>query len=515
MQGGAYWAPGGSLTSEVAPVAEALLSLGLRDAAASIIGLYFDEFVRADGSLPECDACADGGFGDALADYGEQLEVFHRTARAQLDFGGAAGAEWCAAHLPAFVRLANFTLGLRLNASANGAASGDPTHGLVFGSPEHDTCHEPGYYYHNNAWLLRGLQEAAALLAEAGGPVEAPLLAALVAEVPRYADDLAASLALSTVQLADGLTWLPPLAGANSTPFTRMTESVLASYSSFRYFPELISAGVLTDADIERVLSFREARGGVLLGMTRFEGHLDNMPAFGYARAALRLMDAPTGNAARRFWTLAYGHAAAYASRGTFSASEQLAIGADAAGGSQWRDMLWEYLEGGIDQCVPSLVLATLATRWALAFEWRPQPDVLWLARGAPRRWFADGGFEVENLPTSFGTFSLSASSTTSNVTAGSSGNATSGSSASFAVSFAPPPFAALGKGAPLSIVLRVRALAPGATTASAALADVAPPGALVTLSSFDLATETATVVLAQPLAALSFVVRAAFAGGA
>jgi hypothetical protein len=279
-----------------------------------------------------------------------------------------------------------------------------------------------------------------------------------------------------------------------------MTESVLASYSSFRYYPELVSAGVLADADVERVLAFREARGGVLLGMTRFEGHLDNMPAFGYARAALRVMDAPTGNAARRLWTLTYGHAAAYASRGTFSASEQLAIGTDAAGGSQWRDMLWTYLEGGIDQCVPSLVLATLATRWALAFEWRPQPDVLWLARGAPRRWYADGGFEVENLPTSFGTLSFSASSTASNAT-------------SFSVSFAPPPFAAAGK-APLSIVLRVRALAPGATTASAAIADVLPPGALVTLASFDLATETATVVLAQPLAALSFVVRAAFAGG-
>jgi hypothetical protein len=113
VQGGAYWAPGGSLTSEVAPVAEALLSLGLRDAAAAIIGLYFEQFVRADGSLPECDACADGGFGDALADYGEQLDIFRQVARAQLDFGGAAGAAWCAVHLPAFARLANFTLGLR------------------------------------------------------------------------------------------------------------------------------------------------------------------------------------------------------------------------------------------------------------------------------------------------------------------------------------------------------------------------------------------------------------------
>ena len=486
-------------------MAEALLSLGLRDAAAAVVSLYFTTFVRTDGSLPECDACADGGFGDALADYGEMLEVFHRTARAQLDFGGAAGAAWCAAHLPAFARLANFTLSLRLNASSSGAPPGDVTHGLVFGSPEHDTCHEPGYYFHNNVWLLRGLQEAAALLAETGGNALAPLAAALAAEVPRFAADLAASLALSAVPLADGLTWLPPLAAANSTPFARMTESTLASYTSFRYYAELVSAGVLADADVERVLAFREARGGVLLGMTRFEAHLDNMPAYGYARAALRLMDAPTGPAAKRFWALAYGHAAAYSSRGTFSASEQLAIPTDAAGGSLWRDMLWTYLEGGIDQCVPSLVLSTLATRWALAFEWRPQPDTLWLARGAPRRWYAADGLEVRDLPTSFGTLSFTASTVATNATTQQS---------RFAVSFAPPPFAAPSGAPPILLVLRLRALEPGAAMVGAILADLAPPGAPATLASWDAATETVSVALAQPRgaeAALSFVIIATF----
>lgn len=144
--GKAYWAPGGSLTSEVQPVVEVLVSLGLRNAAAGIVALYFDVFIRADGSLPECDDCAAGGFGDALADYGEMIEVFGRTARALLDYDGG-GSAWVAARLPAFARLANKTLALRLNATAHGAPAGDATHGLVFGSPEHDTCREPGYYY--------------------------------------------------------------------------------------------------------------------------------------------------------------------------------------------------------------------------------------------------------------------------------------------------------------------------------------------------------------------------------
>jgi len=101
--GGAYWAPNGSLTSEVAPVAESLLALGLRNEAAGIVAFYLDSFVRADGSLPECDACADGGFGDALADYGEMLEIFARTARAQLAFANESA--WVAKRLPAFARM--------------------------------------------------------------------------------------------------------------------------------------------------------------------------------------------------------------------------------------------------------------------------------------------------------------------------------------------------------------------------------------------------------------------------
>lgn len=262
--GGAYWAPNGSLTSEVAPVAESLLALGLRNEAAGIVAFYLDSFVRADGSLPECDACADGGFGDALADYGEMLEIFARTARAQLAFANESA--WVAKRLPAFARmykqtnalnfstylsptapptdpsphpaqsragLANYALQLRLNASSAGAPPGAPSHGLVYGSPEHDTCREPGYYFHNNAWLLRGIAEAAELLAEVGGADFAPLVAALAAEAPRFAADLNASLALVSVDLGGGLLWVPPIA-AMLPPFGSMTESILASYTNFR-----------------------------------------------------------------------------------------------------------------------------------------------------------------------------------------------------------------------------------------------------------------------------------------
>ena len=91
-----------------------------------------------------------------------------------------------------------------------------------------------------------------------------------------------------------------------------MTESILASYSNFRYFAESVSAGVLSEQAVGEILEFRAARGGSLSGMTRFEGHLDDMPAFGYARAALRLFDAPASAAAERFFVMQAGHAANY-----------------------------------------------------------------------------------------------------------------------------------------------------------------------------------------------------------
>lgn len=73
-----------------------------------------------------------------------------------------------------------------------------------------------------------------------------------------------------------------------------------------------------------------------------------------------------------------------------------------------FRDYLWGYLEGGIDMCIPSVMLPAIATRWQLVLE-RYDEDVLYLATGAPRRWFApsDGGFSVQRAATRFGNVGL------------------------------------------------------------------------------------------------------------
>ena len=153
--------------------------------------------------------------------------------------------------------------------------------------------------------------------------------------------------------------------------------------SNFRYYSELLGADFLSPSMSIALQEFRETHQGTVSGITRWSDHLDDMPSSYYAAAMLRDDRVP------RFLLLQYGHMANYMGRGTGTATEQLPINGDANG--LFRDYLWGYLEGGIDQCIPSIMLPAIATRWQFVLE-RYDEDVLYLAAGAPRRWFAPGG---------------------------------------------------------------------------------------------------------------------------
>ena len=71
-----------------------------------------------------------------------------RTVR--LVLGNASGlppstAEaWVLRHMPTLGAMANLSLALRANATEKTPAG--VTRGLIWGPPEHDTCHSPGAY---------------------------------------------------------------------------------------------------------------------------------------------------------------------------------------------------------------------------------------------------------------------------------------------------------------------------------------------------------------------------------
>jgi hypothetical protein len=144
-------------------------------------------------------------------------------------------------------------------------------------------------------------------------------------------------------------------------------------------------------------MDFRESHTGTVAGITRWSDHLDDMPALWYLTSAMWY------DRTESFWALLYGHTANYAGerekehrpppscwphifylppppsscwphifyppagRGTFTATEQLPIYDDSLGVS--RDYLWSYLEGGIDECVPSIMITGLGTMMQLVME--------------------------------------------------------------------------------------------------------------------------------------------------
>src|SRR5690242_16484512 len=128
----------------------------------------------------------------------------------------------------------------------------------------------------------------------------------------------------------------------------------------------------------------------------------DDMSALGYAYAALVSDRIPS------FLALLYGHMSNYQSRGVFSSTEQMSF----YGEGHYRNYFGNFSELDTNYCVPASMLVTYMTKWMLVFEERDD-NALWVAKGAPRRWFNASsytggepfvGFGVTAAPTRFGT---------------------------------------------------------------------------------------------------------------
>ena len=420
--GADYWSPqidrGGSLPFQEIAVVQNLLDIGLYDLAAEFTGFWFDNYLNPDGSISTGDwedSCPNK-FADGLADIGEMQDIFARVARMQLAANTINGSAWLSAHFAQGLSLTQYALTLRKNATARGEVPGvNVTAGLIYGSPEHDLCHSPDFYYHNNVWFARGMFEMGKLLTEVC-PSQSicssyvSLGATLTSEGTAFVSDIMASLKLSSSfnsSSPDVPYFISPFAKLDQAPYASMIQDTFSMYANFRFFSEFLGADILPPAWSNALQDFRENTQGTVSGITRWSDHLDDMPSSYYLAAGLR------NDRIERFLLLTYGHNANYMGRGTLTATEQLPIYPDANG--QWRDYLWGYLEGGINECIPSIMLTAISTRWQLVLE-RYDETTLYLAKGAPRRWYipSSGGFSVTNAATRFGQVSLNISNTNS-----------------------------------------------------------------------------------------------------
>jgi len=296
---------------------DALSVWGLNERAARLFHYWLSHFVRDDGTI--------NYYGPSISEYGQLLH----TAALLEERAGPAGW-WDEGH-KTLDRIAEYLLRLRTAA--------EKEDGLISGSPEADTREDVGKYFHNNAWVVKGLRRWADLCERRkSSPTTAiPII--------RKVSDALASDTLRAIQRTwpedPKDWWLPPRPTSLQKP-TSLTATTEASYTNYRYWPELLSSGLLPPTLANRIVEARLSAGGQFCGMTRFENHLDDWPLADYLYALWTL------GRKSDFLLSLYGHVAYHQAEGHLTAYEQVSFPPG---------------QRVADYCLPCQLVATRAAR--------------------------------------------------------------------------------------------------------------------------------------------------------
>jgi hypothetical protein len=306
---------------------DCLVDWGQASLAREYLTAYFDIFVQDNGRIkyyndPRIQGCS-------VAEYGQLLCLARRCMDAP------RCREWFEHLRPKLDRI---------RAPLWDEQARSPS-GLIPGAPEADRREQIGIYFHNNGWAWRGLRDIAPLLGHEGDAARCESFGKIV----RAAIDKAANRSVTPM-------FIPPMPEKTPfnimTPFETMTESDFASYTNYRYWPELLSSGILSREQMEAVIAYRNTHGGEIAGLGRIWGQADNWPIAEYAAGlrALGRMDE-----VRR---ILYSHLAGHTTPETWTAYEEVAIT-----GSPYRAIKADY-------CVPAQLVAPRLAAWL----WKAQP---------------------------------------------------------------------------------------------------------------------------------------------
>lgn len=276
-------------------VVDALSAWGINSRAGRLFGYWLDHFVRDDGTI--------NYYGPSISEYGQLL---HTGTLLEERAGTAA---WWHDGYKALDRIAEYLLRLR--------AAAEKEDGLISGSPEADTRKDIGKYFHNNGWVVKGLRRWADLCERRKvSPTTAIPTIRKVSEALAQ-DTLAAIRKTWPADRSDW--WLPPQVASSQRP-TRLTATTEASYTNYRYWPELLSSGLLPADMANRIVEARLSAGGQFCGMTRFAGHLDDWPLAEYLYGLWSL------GRKKDFLLSLYGHIAYHQAQGHLTAYEQVSF---------------------------------------------------------------------------------------------------------------------------------------------------------------------------------------------
>jgi len=262
---------------------DALTLWGLTPRAEQLFGYWLDHFVRTDGTIAY--------YGPSLSEYGQLLI----SARRLMQRGGSP--DWLVKHRDALGRIAKYLQSL--------LRQGERV-ALVSGVPEADERKQTATYFHNNSWIVRGLEDWGALTKTPPQTTELRklLLDAIRRTWPKDTNDW----------------WLSPTVESASQPRGKITATRVGSYTNYRYWPELLSSRVLPRVLAERVVNARLSSGGQFCGMTRFADHLDDWPLADYLDGLWSL------GRKNDFLLSLYGHVAYHQAEGHLTAYEQVTL---------------------------------------------------------------------------------------------------------------------------------------------------------------------------------------------
>jgi hypothetical protein len=274
---------------------DALSAWGLNRRAVQLFRYWLTNFVRDDGSIKY--------YGPSLSEYGQLLHTAALLAER------AGPQDWWADASPALDRIAEYLLRLR-------AAAKDD--GLIGGVPEADTRKDTGKYFHNNAWVVKGLRRWAELCERQRATPKTAVSTVTKVCAALAEDTLRAIRKTWPADPSDW--WLSPQVEPLKRP-SRLTGAWdVASYTNYRYWPELLSSGLLPADLSNRVVDARLSAGGQFCGMTRFAGHLDDWPLAEYLYGLWSL------GRKRDFLLSLYGHVAYHQAEGHLTAYEQVSF---------------------------------------------------------------------------------------------------------------------------------------------------------------------------------------------
>ncbi len=352
---------------------EAMLEWGLMDRAADYIDNYFDKFVRDDGVIlyrgPET-----GQFGRMLTVVAQYVNNGGNPALLQK-------------HAKRIDAIADILLSMR--AKALTLAQDDPAYGIISGWSEADAVLEPDParymqpYFSNSAEAARGFRDLGRIWMRIGFAERGKKL---IAEAEAIVADMNLAMKRSTLTV-DGETMVPTIAGAKE-PFHIVLQRDRSDpqWRSYRSWMEMLHSGMLTREQADDIIDYRGRHHDVMLGMPMAYGYRTSEMAgflsYGHGYGLIR------NDRIRDALLMTYSSMAHQYTRGMWLAPETRKLAKD---------------EWAAPYCGPAQLVAPLMLRWLLVFE-DPQSETLWLGKGMPADWLADGKHvEIKAAPTRWG----------------------------------------------------------------------------------------------------------------